>query len=158
MNLGAYGEGKRGVDLARRHNPVLFWNDTSLQLVALDHSIDAKDARAPGPCASARALGLAHIVMADAVAAAYPVDFEGLYVRSRAPIRGFPDVFVGGAVAWILEFIFGTPAHSQLIGSQRLRFLCATLRRCASWGHCGASGQRPRRFSLVSFGPTMGRG
>jgi len=126
MNLGAYGEATRGLDLARRHNPVLFWNEASLHLVALDHSIDAKDARAPGPCASARALGLAHIVMADAIAAAYPVDFAGLYVRDhRAPIRGYPDVFVGGAVAWILEFIFGTPAHSQFIGSQRLRFLDA---------------------------------
>jgi hypothetical protein len=115
MNLGAYGEATRGLDLARRHHPILFWNETSLQLVALDHSIDAKDARAPGPCATARALGLAHIVMAD----------EGLYVRGRAPIRGYPDVFVGGAAAWILEFIFGTPAHSQLIGAQRLRFLDA---------------------------------
>jgi hypothetical protein len=125
MNLGAYSEATRGLDLARRHNPILFWNETSLQLVALDHSIDAKDARAPGPCASARALGLAHIVMADAVAAAYAVDFDGLYVRGRAPIRDFPDVFVGGAAAWILEFIFGTPAHSQFIGSQRLKFLDA---------------------------------
>lgn len=123
MNLGGYSEATRGLDLARRHNPIIFWNETSLQLVALDHSIDAKDARAPGPCASARALGLVHIVMADAVAAAYTVDFEGLYVRGRAPIRAFPDVFVGGAAAWILEFIFGTPAHSQFIGSQRLRFL-----------------------------------
>src|SRR5687768_2004155 len=49
-------------------NPVLFWNDVALQLVALDHSIEARDARAPGPCASARALGLAHVVMADAAA------------------------------------------------------------------------------------------
>ncbi len=125
MNLGAYGESTRGLDLARRHNPILFWNETSLQLVALDHSIDAKDAARPGPCASARALALAHIVMADAVAAAFPVDFEGLYVRGRAPVRDFPDVFVGGAAAWILEYMFGTPAHSQFIGSQRLRFLDA---------------------------------
>ena len=38
----------------QRHRPsaVLFWNDTALQLAALDHSIDAKDARAPGPCES----------------------------------------------------------------------------------------------------------
>jgi hypothetical protein len=123
MNLGAYSEETRGLDVRRRHNPILFWNEASLQLVALDHSIDAKDARAPGPCASARALGLVHIVMADAVAAAYSVDFEGLYVRSRAPIRDFADVFVGGAAAWILEYIYSTPAHSQFIGAQRLRFL-----------------------------------
>lgn len=62
---------------------VAFWSETILDLVALDHSIDAKDARAPGPCASARAVALAHIVMADAVCAAYRVDYDGLYVRQR---------------------------------------------------------------------------
>ena len=35
----------------------------------------------------------------------------------------YPDVFVGGATAWILEYIFGMPAHSQFIASQRMRFL-----------------------------------
>jgi hypothetical protein len=109
---------------ARPPDPIAFWNETILDLVALDHSIDAKDARAPGPCASARAIALAHIVMADAVCAAYTVDYEGLYVRERnVAASDFPDVFVGGATAWILEYIFGTPAHSQLIASQRMRFL-----------------------------------
>lgn len=125
MNLGSQSEEARGYGITRRHNPILFWNEVALQLVALDHSIDARDARAPGPCASARALGLIHIVMADAVAAVYPVDFEGMLVRGRVDVGGYPDVFVGGAAAWMLEFIFGTPAHSQLIGSQRLRFLDA---------------------------------
>jgi hypothetical protein len=64
-----------------RIDPIVFWNETSLQLDALDHSVDAKDARAPGPCAASRALALAHIVMADAAAIAYDCDFEGLYVR-----------------------------------------------------------------------------
>ena len=54
-----------------RGNPVLFWNAVSLDLLALDHSIDPSDARAPGPCASSRALGLAHAVIADAVSIAY---------------------------------------------------------------------------------------
>ena len=107
-----------------RLNPVSFWNEASLALVALDHSIDAKDARAPGPCAAARALGLVHIVMADAAAAVYPVDFEGFYVRGvRFPDMRHPEVFVGGAAAWILEHIYSTPAHTQFIGAQRLRFL-----------------------------------
>lgn len=125
MNLGSQSEEARGTGLDRRHNPIIFWNDLALQLVALDHSIDARDARAPGPCASARALGLVHVVMADAVAAVYRVDFEGLLVRARVQLRDHHDVFVGGAAAWMLEYIFGTPAHSQLIGSQRLRFLDA---------------------------------
>ena len=105
-------------------NPISFWNDTALQLTAIDHSIDARDARAPGPCAAARALGLVHIVMADAAAAVYPVDFEGFYVRGvRFPPLVHPEVFVGGAAAWILEHIFSTPAHTQFLGAQRLRFL-----------------------------------
>lgn len=120
MNLGS-GEGRR--DLERRQNPILFWNEVALQLVALDHSVDARDARAPGPCASARALALVHVVMADAVAAVLPVDFEGLLVQARVDVRSHPEVFVAGAAAWMLEYVFGTPAHSQLIGAQRLQFL-----------------------------------
>lgn len=117
-----------------RSNPILFWNNISLQLVAIDHSIAAADARAPGPCATARALALAHIVMADAVAAVYPVDFDGFYVRGRANPKGFPDVFVGGAAAWILEYIFGTPAHATYIGAMRLRFLDSyEPRALAAW-------------------------
>lgn len=123
MNLNTRIEDYRSQDKRPPPNAALFWNDVSLQLVALDHSIDAEDARAPGPCATARALALAHIVMADAVAAVYPVDFEGFYVRGRAPPKGFPDVFVGGATARILEHMYSTPAHAQLIGAQRLRFL-----------------------------------
>ena len=111
-------------DRPLRIDPILFWNDTALQLDALDHSIDAKDARAPGPCASSRALALAHIVMADAAAAAYACDFEGLYVRGgRYPEGEYADVFVGAAAARILGHIYGTPAHTHLIGSQRQRFL-----------------------------------
>ncbi|MGH6815686.1 MAG: vanadium-dependent haloperoxidase [Hyphomicrobiaceae bacterium] len=132
----------------RQHaNPISFWNDTSLQLVALDHSIDAKDARAPGPCATARALGLVHAVMADAVAAVYQVDYESLYVKGRVPRRLFPDVFVGGAAAWILEYIYSTPAHVQFIGSQRLRFLNAYERESLTDWNAGLSFARNEAFT-----------
>jgi hypothetical protein len=105
-------------------DPVIFWSDTALQLDALDHSVDASDSRAPGPGAASRALALAHIVMADACAAAYRCDFEGLYVRSGgAPSNEFADVFVGGAAARILGHIYTTPAHTHLIGFQRQHFL-----------------------------------
>jgi hypothetical protein len=107
-----------------RVNPVAFWNDACLQLVALDHSIDAADSRAPGPCAAAKALALAHIVMADAVAAVYPVDYEAFAVRGvRFDRMEYPEAFVGGAVARMLEHIYNTPAHTQFIGAQRLQFL-----------------------------------
>ena len=116
-------------------NPVLFWNDVALQLDALDHSIDAKDARAPGPCASSRALALAHIVMADAVAASYDCNFEGLYVRGgRRQLNEYAAVFVGGATARILGHIYSTPAHTHLIGSRRMRFLESyDSRTLAAW-------------------------
>ena len=147
MNLGGQGEARRGADLDRRHNPVLFWNEVALQLVALDHSIDARDARAPGPCASARALALVHIVMADAVAAVYPVDFEGLLVQGRVELRQDRDVFVAGAAAWMLEHIFGTPAHSQLIGTQRLTFLDSHERSALAAWEAGLSFARNEAFT-----------
>jgi hypothetical protein len=107
-----------------RPNPVLFWSETALELDALDHSLEAKDARAPGPCCSARALALAHIVMADAVAIAYPGYYDGLYVRGgRGPEREHAEVFIGGATARILSHIYTTPAHTQLIASRRQHFL-----------------------------------
>jgi membrane-associated phospholipid phosphatase len=110
-----------------RIDPILFWNDTALQLDALDHSLDAKDARAPGPCAASRALALAHIVMADATAVAYPTEYQGYYVRGDARFgeQTYADVFIGAAAARILGHIYSTPAHTHLIGSQRQRFLKA---------------------------------
>lgn len=121
----AFGQDARGwrdYDLVRS-NPVLFWNDVSIQLVALDHSVDRMQSRAPGPCASARALGLVHIVIADAVAAVYATDFEGLFVRRSFPILEHRDHFVGGAAASILRFIFDSDVHQQLIASAEGRFL-----------------------------------
>ena len=122
IGFGSYGARADDDELFAQHNPVLFWNDVSLQLVALDHSIDAMELRAPGPCASARALGLVHIVMADAVAAVYAADFDGFYVPRELPVRHNPEAFVGGAAASILEHVFDTPAHSRLIASERRRF------------------------------------
>ncbi len=124
-----------------RIDPILFWNETALQLDVLDHSLDAKDSRAPGPCASSRALALAHIVMADAAAAAYACDFEGLYVRGgRFPENEYADVFVGAAAARILGHIYSTPAHTHLIGSQRQRFLkFFDSRALAAWNAVSSS-------------------
>lgn len=111
-------------DVPPEINPILYWNDVCLQLIALDHSIDVADARAPGPCASALALAMVHIAMADAVAAIYPVDFEAFLTRGvRFDGVQHPEAFVGGAAARMLEHIYNTPAHTQLIGAQRLRFL-----------------------------------
>lgn len=132
--FGAYNAGSDDSELTEQHNPVLFWNDISLRLVALDHSIDAMQSRAPGPCTSARALGLVHIVMADAVAAAYAADFDGFYVPRGVPVGDHPEAFVGGAAASILEYIFDAPAHAQLIASARRRFLDGLeLGAVASW-------------------------
>jgi hypothetical protein len=106
-----------------RENPVLFWNMVSLDLVALDHSIDAADARAPGPCASARALGVVHAVMADAVAVAYPSFYRPQFYRGKGEFEiEVPPLFVGGAAAGTLGHIFNAPIHAYKIGASRDEF------------------------------------
>jgi hypothetical protein len=105
-------------------NAVKFWAEAALALVALDHSVEAANARAPGPCAAARALALVYAAMADAVAAVYPADFDGFFVAGvRFESVEYPEAFVGGACAQILEHIYSTPAHSHLLGMQRIQFL-----------------------------------
>jgi hypothetical protein len=131
-----------------RIDPVLFWSDTALQLDALDHSVDAKDARAPGPCAASRALALAHIVIADACVAAYDCGFEGFYIRGgRAPANEFAEVFVGGAAARILGHIYTTPAHTHLIGFQRQHFLKHYDSRALEAWNAGLEFGRNERFT-----------
>lgn len=106
-------------------NPVAFWNDACLELIALDHSIDPEDARAPGPCATAWAMGLAHAVMADAVHYAYKASYKPyLAVIAPSPIAN-AELFVGGAAAGILSHIYFAPAHQFLIGNKRAEFLTA---------------------------------
>lgn len=117
-------------DLEAKRNPVYFWHETALHLVALDHSIAATDARAPGPCASVRALALAQMVVADAVAASYAerttVQFGPDY---RSDLGEFAPFFVGGAAAAVLKYIYDTPAHAFLIDGARNRFLRGADRR-----------------------------
>lgn len=133
---------------AARIDPVLFWSDTALQLDALDHSVDAKDARAPGPCAASRALALAHIVIADACAAAYDCGFESFSLRGgRAPANEFADVFVGGAAARILGHIYTTPAHTHLIGFQPQHFLKHYDSRAIEAWNAGLEFSRNERFT-----------
>ena len=106
-----------------RENPVLFWNDVSLDLIALDHSIDPADARAPGPCASARALGTVHAVMADAVSVAYGASYRPQFFRGKREFHlEAPELFVGGAAAGTLAYIFNAPIHAYKIGASRDAF------------------------------------
>lgn len=106
-----------------RINPVLFWNGVSLDLIALDHSIDPKDARAPGPCATARALGVIHAAIADAVSVAYPTHYKPQFYRGNADFDiECPELFVGGAAAGMLSYIFNAPIHAYKIGAGRDEF------------------------------------
>ncbi len=100
-------------------NPVLFWNAASLELVALDHSLAVDDARAPGPCASARALGAVHAVIADAVHFAYRTDYWPQFYRGRLHFDIYsPELFVGGAASAVLARIYDTPTHAYTIGER----------------------------------------
>ncbi len=106
-----------------RLDPVLFWNAVALQMVALDHSVDQADTRAPGPTASARALGVVHAVIADAVHFAYGSDYRPLFYRGGIPFDiEVPELFVGGAATGILNHIFNTPTHAYTIGVSGDRF------------------------------------
>ena len=121
--LGANRPGFPG--LFARVNPVLFWNDVALDLVALDHSVPAQDARAIGPCLTARALGLAHAVLADAVRLAFPhARYEAFRTVALpgGPVRD-PASFVGGAVAAILRHIYDSVPHQAFIDTRRAAFL-----------------------------------
>ena len=121
---------------SRPRTAVEFWNSVALNLVAIDHTIAADDARAIGPVATARALGLVHIVIADAVASAYP---RPLYKPFRATSADVvtvssPAVFVGGAAAAILEHIYSESAHTSHINAKRREFLNQWGRRhLAAW-------------------------
>jgi membrane-associated phospholipid phosphatase len=107
----------------RRINPVLFWNEACLDLNALDHSVAVEDARAPGPCASATALGVVHSVIADAVYLAYGTNYRPQFYRGRSDFHiELPELFVGGAAAGILTHIFNTPTHGFSIGQSGDRF------------------------------------
>jgi membrane-associated phospholipid phosphatase len=107
----------------RAVDPVLFWNGVCLDLIALDHSIDLTDARAPGPCASARALGLAHAVIADAVYFAYQAPFKPQIYHGHPDIQiEVPELFVGGAAFGILGHIFNTSMHAYTISLNSERF------------------------------------
>jgi hypothetical protein len=123
-------------------NPVLFWHDVGLELVALDHSIDPADARAPGPCASALALGIACAVIADAVSIAYHAPYRPYFLRGEVDFEiESPELFVGGAAAGIFAHIFNSPIHAYRIAASRDAY-----QRLAG-GHDGKDWQAGLAFS-----------
>jgi hypothetical protein len=104
-------------------NPVLFWHQVSLDLVALDHSIDPAESRAPGPCASARALAVAHAVIADAASLVGQAYYRPQFYRGKAEFDvSSPALFIGGAAAGILAHIYSAPIHAYTIEASRDKF------------------------------------
>jgi len=139
-----------GIEPAEESSAVYFWNAVALQLVALDHSVDAEDARAPGPCASARALALAHLVIADAYAALDQRAGPLLAPVSRTDIGdGYRAAFVGGAAAAILEHIYTTPAHAFYIDLSRSQFLRRFDERARSAWSSGVEFGRRTQYSAL---------
>ncbi|MCK1417652.1 hypothetical protein IVB55_32880 [Bradyrhizobium sp. CW4] len=118
-------------DLARQ--PVAFWNEVGIDLLALDHSIpitnptlpaDKLPVRAVGPCASARAIGVLQLVVADAVKSSYPNVRYNAFLKDDADKSvEAPALYVGGAAAAILQYMFRTPAHAFLIDRAREAYL-----------------------------------
>lgn len=133
-------------------DPVFFWNGVALQLVALDHSIPVAEARAPGPCASARALALVHMVIADAVAAAYDVPLRPFGPPFKIELGPFAPMFVGGAAAAVLRHMFHTPSHAFQIDTHRARFLQGHDHRALSAWKAGTEfGQRTHYTALWNW-------
>ncbi|HZV20386.1 MAG TPA: hypothetical protein VE986_02450, partial [Hyphomicrobiales bacterium] len=122
----AYGAGpeagKFPLHIDPAHNPVLFWNAVALDLDALDHSIDSALAAAPGPCASSRAFGIIHAVIADAVSVAYGAPYYPQFYKGPPPHIRVPPMFVGGAAAGIMAHIYNSPIHAYVIGAGRQAF------------------------------------
>ncbi|MER9689665.1 MULTISPECIES: hypothetical protein [unclassified Mesorhizobium] len=106
-------------------NAVEYWNDVALELNANDHTIKVGQARAPGPVASARALGLIHTVLADAVARSYPDPLYKpfLYTVALKEKPSSPAAFVGGACAAIMSHIYQGPEHETFLRMKRAEFL-----------------------------------
>jgi membrane-associated phospholipid phosphatase len=107
-----------------RH-PVIFWHKRSLELVSLDHSIDVELIKALGPCASSRALGIIHAVIADAVSHVYEAPYNAQFNRnSPGSITGDPALFVGGAAHAIMKHIYSDePFESQILKFAREDFI-----------------------------------
>ncbi|MEP7336259.1 MAG: chloroperoxidase [Acidobacteriota bacterium] len=62
-------------------DPILFWNDISLKLVANDHTGNLPVVEQGGPTRTARALAIAHLAMADAF-----VGIEGGFTSYQSPL------------------------------------------------------------------------
>ncbi|WP_143749114.1 vanadium-dependent haloperoxidase [Mesorhizobium sp. WSM3868] len=118
-------EAEANVFAADNRNAVEYWNDVALELNANDHTIEVGQARAPGPVASARALGLIHVVLADAVAHAYPDPLYKpfLYTADLKEKSSSPAAFVGGACAAIISHIYQGAEHETFIRMKRSEFL-----------------------------------
>jgi membrane-associated phospholipid phosphatase len=103
----------------RLTSPVFFWNEVSQGLVQLDHSIPSSQALAPGPCASSRALGAIHAVIADAAAYAYSAPFQAQFnTTNPGPIPQMPELFVGGAAWSYTNYIYNSTVFQELVLNQ----------------------------------------
>jgi hypothetical protein len=124
---------------------VLFWSRVARELNAFDHSFVARVngelpedqqraeakrqllefVRAIGPCLSARAFGLVHLVLADALFAVAP---NVRYRPHRKTLDNpgevaIPPLFVAGATSSILRHIYDSEDHLTLIGSHEAEFM-----------------------------------
>ncbi|MER8464750.1 hypothetical protein [Mesorhizobium sp. M1396] len=125
---GSQGNAAQPSPVSVQDSAVLFWNEVALKLNALDHSFtgdNAKDLpRAPGPVASARALGVIHAVIADALFTADPSSgFKPYFVKGIGPGDVDKDLFVGGAAAAIVFYIYDTGSHAALIKDSENEFI-----------------------------------
>jgi hypothetical protein len=79
---------------------------------------------APGPCASARLLGIVHAVIADAVSNAYGSNYTPQFNRERPETgRGNPALFAGGAAWSFLTFVYNKEPYEGELARSKSDFM-----------------------------------
>lgn len=109
---------------SQRH-PIYYWNRAALTLIRIDHSIPAaEEALAPGPCASARVLGLMHAAMADAASHAYSAEFPPKFNPTTPDIGpDDPALFVGGAAWGVLSHVYKGKIYEGFLSTAMADFM-----------------------------------
>ncbi|RVM17630.1 vanadium-dependent haloperoxidase [Sinorhizobium meliloti] len=125
---GNPGEAATASSGSAADSAVLFWHEVALKMNVFDHSFTGAEAetlpRAPGPVASARALGVIHAVIADALFTVSPNSmFKPHFLKGIAPGNVEKDLYVGGAAAAIMFYIYDTGGHASEIKNSENEFI-----------------------------------
>lgn len=119
-------------EMISRRNAINFWSRVSRDLISFDHSISRGSPeeirqilRAPGPVASARALGVIHVVLADSLLLISP---QPRYAPYRSGFKATETIsngshFIGGAASTIIRHIYDNNEHLNILNPSEAEFI-----------------------------------